>query len=1055
MANVFDNESPYVINNNVGFGGQNTPTAKIHIAGSNGLSNTAPLKFSIGTILTNPENGSVEFDGNHLYITIGGIRSQLDQQSGGGGVLILESLTTTQRNALTPTNGLLINNSTVNQFQKYENSQWVDISKSPAIKVVAPSGSGYSADYYTDGTADDVEINAAIQSANGGKVLLKGNNTYNLTNSINLNIINTVLEGEGWNTILFRSSAFNDNMVNITADNSIVKDLAIDGNRTGFIADHHGIVIQNNHDKVLHCYVKSTYHHGINCPNGTDILIDGCYVYDTGTGGGADGVGIIAGATAVNVKIVNCTTYQTGYHGIQIYNSTVDAYVDNCDISQPGLRTITGSGLKINPGCSQVYISNCHFSGISSGNSSPGILIQSDTATPTDDIKIVDCSINGFAQEGIEVEGITNLIIANNTIFNNGQNASASVNYGIRLIDGLNSAFVCNHISILGNKIYDNQISPTQGKPIGIYNGTTNLFIDNLESYGHASSNDITVDASSTGTIYYGRNFGGLTNVPNISKNNIATGSEPRVIITEGDTGANAKRWDIDVNGGTLNFRTLNDSDSQKNNIMHFTRSGANPSGIVNDVNLTLRTGTATAGQSPLKFISGTNLTTPEDGAVEYDGVHLYFTIGSTRSQLDNQSGGGVLSVSGTTNRITSTGGTTPVIDIDAGYVGQSSITTLGTINTGVWAGTAIDHSHLTGIVQSDIGGLTTASSPTFSGLNLGTGNINTVGNIEIDGTAVRDITVGRSASGVGNNLTVQAGGAAVGGGNVAGGDLLLAGGITTGNVGSNIRFYTASNGGGAGDNAPTLKMTLFNTNTFRLFLGSDSAPSNTLDGFGMNANAAKNLYMNRHTTGNTAGNNLSVIAGSATSAATNKNGGTLILKAGTSTGSGTGQVQIQTFPGTAGSTSDNTAITAINFNGNGIASTYANISTAGQGIPSIYAYNRSTAQTGAIGSLATYTLPATDGSFLVSANINITAFTAGTFNTTVTYTDETNTSRTLTLNFSSITGTLGITLAAAGAFEGIPVHIRAKASTSITVATSGTFTTLTYNAEASITQIA
>ena len=52
---------------------------------------------------------------------------------------------------------------------------------------------------------------------------------------------------------------------------------------------------------------------------------------------------------------------------------------------------------------------------------------------------------------------------------------------------------------------------------------------------------------------------------------------------------------------------------------------------------------------------------------------------------------GTVTNVSGTTNRITvATGTTTPVIDISASYVGQSSITTLGTITTGVWTGTNI-----------------------------------------------------------------------------------------------------------------------------------------------------------------------------------------------------------------------------------------------------------------------------------------------------------------------------------------------------------------------------
>lgn len=52
--------------------------------------------------------------------------------------------------------------------------------------------------------------------------------------------------------------------------------------------------------------------------------------------------------------------------------------------------------------------------------------------------------------------------------------------------------------------------------------------------------------------------------------------------------------------------------------------------------------------------------------------------------------GGTVVSVSGTANRITSTGGAAPVIDISAAYVGQASITTLGTITTGVWNGTPI-----------------------------------------------------------------------------------------------------------------------------------------------------------------------------------------------------------------------------------------------------------------------------------------------------------------------------------------------------------------------------
>lgn len=65
-----------------------------------------------------------------------------------------------------------------------------------------------------------------------------------------------------------------------------------------------------------------------------------------------------------------------------------------------------------------------------------------------------------------------------------------------------------------------------------------------------------------------------------------------------------------------------------------------------------------------------------------------------TETFIDTLNGGGggtVTIVSGTTNRITvANPTTTPVIDIAGTYVGQTSITTLGTIGTGTWNGTVI-----------------------------------------------------------------------------------------------------------------------------------------------------------------------------------------------------------------------------------------------------------------------------------------------------------------------------------------------------------------------------
>jgi hypothetical protein len=44
--------------------------------------------------------------------------------------------------------------------------------------------------------------------------------------------------------------------------------------------------------------------------------------------------------------------------------------------------------------------------------------------------------------------------------------------------------------------------------------------------------------------------------------------------------------------------------------------------------------GTATANSAPIKLTSGTNLTTPEDGAFEFDGTNLYFTVGGVRKTV-------------------------------------------------------------------------------------------------------------------------------------------------------------------------------------------------------------------------------------------------------------------------------------------------------------------------------------------------------------------------------------------------------------------------------------
>lgn len=115
----------------------------------------------------------------------------------------------------------------------------------------------------------------------------------------------------------------------------------------------------------------------------------------------------------------------------------------------------------------------------------------------------------------------------------------------------------------------------------------------------------------------------------------------------------------------------------------------------------------------------------------------------------------------------------------------------------------------------------------------------------------------------------------------------------------------------------------------------------------------------------------------------------------------------------------------------------------------------RQTAQTAADTNVVTATVGSADASYMVSMNVLVTTATLHSFTGTVTYTDEGNTSRTVTLNFSTLAGALTPTIANAGGaapYEGVPLHIRAKGGTTIVLATTGTFTTVTYNVEGAIT---
>lgn len=137
--------------------------------------------------------------------------------------------------------------------------------------------------------------------------------------------------------------------------------------------------------------------------------------------------------------------------------------------------------------------------------------------------------------------------------------------------------------------------------------------------------------------------------------------------------------------------------------------------------------------------------------------------------------------------------------------------------------------------------------------------------------------------------------------------------------------------------------------------------------------------------------------------------------------------------------------------------SSYNGVATTGWGVGAIQAAAEVTAQSGA-GTITSYTNGAADGTYRVSAQVNVTAVTALSTTVTCTYTDKSNTSRVMIMPVQQLTGSFiaGGLITGTGAWETPVMHIRCKASTAITIATTaGTFTGVTFSADAIIQQVA
>ena len=187
-----------------------------------------------------------------------------------------------------PTQGQMFYSTASTTPYWYTGSQWKgDISGATFVVAASDSVSKEKADYVCDGTADDVQIQAAIDAlpSGGGKVqLMEG--TFTIDSEILITKDSVSLEGCGQNTIIkLVGSGSTCHIIRIKADYFEANNLTLNGNRSiqsgfsfGFFFGEtvtYGGIIHN-------CWIVDTHNSGVSVYNAVDTRIVNNYTSNNG-----------------------------------------------------------------------------------------------------------------------------------------------------------------------------------------------------------------------------------------------------------------------------------------------------------------------------------------------------------------------------------------------------------------------------------------------------------------------------------------------------------------------------------------------------------------------------------------------------------------------------------------------------------------------------------------------------------------------------------------------------------------------------------------------------
>lgn len=335
-------------------------------------------------------------------------------------------------------------------------------------KVYYVVGFDDNCDYVCDGTADDVQLNAAINAAHaagGGTVHLK-EGTYEITAYLDFaNNDNIVFEGEGWGTILRPENGHNNHVIySDTTENLVWRDFMIDGNGANQTTGWGIWCNSGTNNRAINLYIKDIFAGAIAWGTGsTRCDAYGCYG-DTAHHSSTVDMFVIYSATYSSFTkcwATGCTNILDNCFGIYNPSGSEDDCRGSCIDSCVGVDS-TGNGVNVE-WARDVRVINCHMQDMTG----TGIVVNQ---TTTNNVTISGnvCYSNG--DKGISINAGWGITVSNNVSKDNtnygiyvevddaDDNGGCSVNNNVVTGNGgiainVNSA---NDVIVNGNTVVDN-----------------------------------------------------------------------------------------------------------------------------------------------------------------------------------------------------------------------------------------------------------------------------------------------------------------------------------------------------------------------------------------------------------------------------------------------------------------------------------------------------------------------------------------------------------------------------------------------------------------------